>query len=84
MNQETGWGVAHILCLLACIKFTSQGLRPVSYLTMNFVFVDYEDSVAYIFIAISLDSLQSKYVIDKYLRCNKINIWYRKSHCHFL
>ena len=60
MNQETGWGVAHILCLLACIKFTSQGLRPVSYLTMNLVFVDYEDSVAYIFIAISLDSLQSK------------------------
>ena len=45
MNLETGWGVAHILCLLACIKCTSQGFRPVSYLTMNLVFVDYEDSL---------------------------------------
>ena len=72
MNQETGWRVAHLLCLPACIKFTCQGFRA-EFLSYDgyCVYGLWRLFTSYIFIAISLDIFQSKYIVGKYSGWNK-------------
>jgi len=47
MSQETGWGVALIVCLLASIEVECPGFRAsfLSYDGLPIVFVDYEGSL---------------------------------------
>ena len=75
IDQETGWRVAHIFHFPAYIKFTCQGFRA--------EFLSYDGYCvcglwrlfsSYIFIAISLDIFQSKYIVDKYSGCSGISI----------
>lgn len=75
MNQETSWGVALIVYLLASIKVECPGFRLVSYLMMDSPLCLWIIKAHYFiyFYCHALSVLQSKYVVFKYSGCREIN-----------
>ena len=75
MSQETGWGVALIVYLLASIKVEYSGFRASFLSMMDSPLCLWIMKALYClhFYCLSLSVLQSKYVIFKYSGCSEIN-----------